>query len=127
MSRPPRRIVPAVGGNTPAIRLNSVLLPAPFGPMMPSTSPGRTASERSSITRSLPKLRLSPATSNSTWLAAVGHRFGMATERDFGHAGVVHDHQFQRPFRPLAPLAGNDRGRRGIRERSFAEVDRPDD
>src|SRR3954466_8605953 len=103
MSRPHKRIVPAMGGSTPAIRLNSVLLPAPFGPMMPSTSPGQTASERSSITRSLPKLRLSPATSSSTPLAAVGHRLGMAAKRDFGHTGVVHDHQFQRPFRSLAP------------------------
>ena len=48
MSRPSRRIVPASGARPPAIRLNSVVLPAPFGPMMPSASPGRNAKDRCS-------------------------------------------------------------------------------
>src|ERR1700681_1218923 len=40
--RPFRRISPASGASPPAIRLKSVVLPAPFGPMMPSASPGAT-------------------------------------------------------------------------------------
>ena len=36
---PSKTISPDVGGSTPAIRLNSVLLPAPFGPIRPSNSP----------------------------------------------------------------------------------------
>ena len=34
-SMPSKRIVPASACTVPAIRLNSVVLPAPFGPMMP--------------------------------------------------------------------------------------------
>ena len=34
-SRPSSVSVPDVGGSRPEIRLNSVVLPAPFGPMMP--------------------------------------------------------------------------------------------
>ena len=34
-SRPSSVRVPDVGGSRPEIRLNSVVLPAPFGPMMP--------------------------------------------------------------------------------------------
>ena len=52
-----------VGVRPPAIRLNSVVLPAPFGPMMPSASPGATTRSRSSATLSEPKLFFRPATS----------------------------------------------------------------
>src|SRR5918996_4087590 len=53
MSRPSYRTVPASARNSPATRFNSVVLPAPFGPTMPSAS-SATANERSSITRSAP-------------------------------------------------------------------------
>ena len=45
-----------VGARPPAIRLNSVVLPAPFGPMMPTASPGAIARSRSSATMIEPKL-----------------------------------------------------------------------
>jgi hypothetical protein len=38
-SRPPIQISPDVGFRLPAIRLNSVVLPAPFGPISPTISP----------------------------------------------------------------------------------------
>ena len=41
MSWPSKRTVPLSGRSSPVIRLNSVDLPAPFGPMMPSASPAR--------------------------------------------------------------------------------------
>ena len=40
-SRPNSSIVPVVGGNSPAMTLNSVVLPAPFGPRIARRSPGR--------------------------------------------------------------------------------------
>ena len=40
MSAPSKRTRPAVGGSVPVIRLNSVVLPAPFGPIRPRISPG---------------------------------------------------------------------------------------
>ena len=39
------RSCPAVGCRLPASRLNSVVLPAPFGPISPSISPRRSASD----------------------------------------------------------------------------------
>ena len=41
-SRPPKRILPEDGRYTPVIRLNSVVLPAPFGPITPTILPGST-------------------------------------------------------------------------------------
>ena len=40
-------MLPASLGSTPATHSNSVVLPAPFGPISPSTSPGRTDSDTS--------------------------------------------------------------------------------
>ena len=45
--RPSTVIDPVSHGSTPAMHSNSVVLPAPFGPISPSTSPGRTESETS--------------------------------------------------------------------------------
>ena len=39
-SRPNRRMFPASGRNSPVIRLKSVGLPAPLGPMISRRSPG---------------------------------------------------------------------------------------
>ena len=36
---PSKTILPVLTGNTPVIKLNNVVLPAPFGPMTPKTSP----------------------------------------------------------------------------------------
>ena len=41
----------------PEIRSNSVVLPAPFGPMSPTTSPGATVNDTSSTARMPPKRR----------------------------------------------------------------------
>ena len=45
---PSRKTWPAVGGNTPAMMLNRVDLPAPFGPIRPVIDPAATVSEQSS-------------------------------------------------------------------------------
>ena len=41
-TRPEIRTLPSVGRRTRAITFMSVVLPAPFRPMMPTDSPGRT-------------------------------------------------------------------------------------
>src|SRR5919108_5782023 len=53
-SRPNSSMRPAVTGKAPATRLNSVVLPAPLGPMRARRSPGRTASSTPSTARSPP-------------------------------------------------------------------------
>ena len=47
-------MVPALGAVAPVISENSVVLPAPFGPMMPSASPSAIDSETPSVTTSEP-------------------------------------------------------------------------
>src|SRR5690348_4710084 len=53
--------LPAVGLIAPAINPTSVDLPAPFGPMTPSTSPWRTATLRLSTAGKPPKRLLRPS------------------------------------------------------------------
>src|SRR6266571_9150829 len=54
MSRPNSRIDPLSGASSPVMRLKSVVLPAPLGPMISRRSPGSTASATSRVTRSPP-------------------------------------------------------------------------
>src|SRR5262245_43318311 len=47
----------------PAIARSVVVLPAPFGPTSPSTSPGLTANDSSRTAANVPKILVSPVTS----------------------------------------------------------------
>src|SRR6266498_2693131 len=51
---PRNTISPDVSGSAPEIRLNIVLLPAPFGPMRPRISPHRIENDRSLTATSPP-------------------------------------------------------------------------
>ena len=53
-SRPCSSTLPAVGRRSPESRLKSVVLPAPFGPMIPTNSPAETSSETSATIRAPP-------------------------------------------------------------------------
>src|SRR5258706_10144571 len=57
-SSPRNRTRPASARKSPLMRLNSVVLPAPLGPRMPSVSPRVTDNEMPSVTLSAPKLLL---------------------------------------------------------------------
>src|SRR5438105_3931022 len=57
---------PAVGARMPAIRLSSVVLPDPFGPKIPTISPGAIDNETSETALSPPKRFVSSITSSST-------------------------------------------------------------
>jgi hypothetical protein len=54
MSSPPTWIVPLVGWRIPAIMRIVVVLPAPFGPSSPNSSPRGTSSEMPSTAVNLP-------------------------------------------------------------------------
>ena len=56
------RAEPSSASSTPFSTLNSVVLPAPFGPMMPRISPSATEKLTSLTARSPPKARDSPST-----------------------------------------------------------------
>ena len=55
-----RSRVPASGASSPVTRLNTVVLPAPFGPMMLTSSPSLTASDSALTAVTPPKRRVSP-------------------------------------------------------------------
>ena len=59
-SPPNSSTVPAVGGNSPEIRLNSVVLPAPFGPRIARRSPGGRPGRRPATATTPPKRRPTP-------------------------------------------------------------------
>ena len=58
-------IVPAAGATNPQIALNSVVLPAPFGPITPSTWPRSTPSETFSSAMIPPNLTVRSQTARS--------------------------------------------------------------
>src|SRR3954464_1319057 len=62
MSWPPKKMRPASGASSPASWPISVLLPAPFGPMMACSSPAGTTSEMSSDATMPPKRLLKCST-----------------------------------------------------------------
>src|ERR1051325_3180672 len=72
MSRPSRKIAPAVGRSTPVRRLISVVLPAPFGPISAWRAPFWTASETSSVATMPPKFFSSPLVSSTGGIGLSG-------------------------------------------------------
>ena len=54
MSWPPTVIVPVVGAWMPTMQRSVEVLPAPFGPIRPTTSPGPTRNEKSSTALNVP-------------------------------------------------------------------------
>src|SRR5699024_8781740 len=61
---PSQRTEPSSARTNPQITLNSVVLPAPLGPITPTTSPGPTVSDTPSSAVSPPKRTVTPATSS---------------------------------------------------------------
>src|SRR3954470_18644646 len=59
-SAPRNSIVPDVGGTSPQMTLNSVVLPAPFGPRIARRSPWTTSRSTPSTARSPPNRRPTP-------------------------------------------------------------------
>src|ERR1700761_6156848 len=65
MSRPASETLPASGARWPVSWLISVVLPAPFGPMMACSSPLATSIETLSVARMPPNRRTSFSTRSS--------------------------------------------------------------
>src|ERR1700693_604170 len=126
MSTPLRRIKPAAGRSSPAMRLTSVDLPAPFGPMMPTASPGAMARSRWAAACTEPKdlerRRISriialiangagrcPAPHRPDYRGS-GDRLHLAADRDRGRGLIVGDDDVVLVAPLDAPLGG-DQGR----------------
>src|SRR5258707_7563809 len=63
--RPAREISPEPGDRSPEMRPNRLVLPAPFGPTIPTTSPGPTANDRSSAMTTRPNRFVTLSSSSS--------------------------------------------------------------
>src|SRR5258705_11316460 len=68
MSSPAKRTRPESGRTSPASCAMSVVLPAPFGPMIACVSPSRTSRSMPSLARSAPKLLARPRTSRRLFI-----------------------------------------------------------
>src|SRR6266508_3893190 len=90
MSRPNRRTRPEVSGISPLMRRKSVVLPAPFGPMMPRRSPSATVRLAPRTASSPPNRRVTSSHSR----AAVGAVAGIGSAPDDA------EHAEQPPRRP---------------------------
>jgi len=66
ISRPLNWMRPELGDISPEIRRNSVVFPAPLGPMIERSSPVRTLRVTSCTAARLPKLRQSPSVRSRT-------------------------------------------------------------
>src|SRR5712671_983793 len=80
MSSPAKRIRPASGRRLPASWPISVVLPAPFGPMIACVSPSRTSRSMPSLARRAPKFLARPLTSS------------IGLVEDAGEAALEEDH-----------------------------------
>src|SRR6516162_3165524 len=114
--RPAKRTSPAPGARSPEMRPNRLVLPAPFGPTIPTTSPGPTAKDRSSAMTTRPNrfVTLSSSSSGSVIRLWVG---GVEVSRDLRLRlqRVVHDLGHHRELCPLLPLDAHRRSDRHAR------------
>src|SRR5882672_693971 len=118
MSSPAKRTRPESGRSSPASCAMSVVLPAPFGPMIACVSPSRTSRSMPSLARSAPKLFVRPPTSR---------RLFMLVEQP-GEAAPEEQHREheQRPEDDL-PMRSPPREQVFEREQRKGAEHRPDD
>src|SRR5215207_4739480 len=82
MSHPSNRTFPASGVSSPVTRLKTVVLPAPLGPMMLTSSPSATVSAKSLTAVTPPKRRVRPVSSSSAVIASHGPEQALRAEAD---------------------------------------------
>src|SRR5262245_37843029 len=137
MSAPSNSTRPESGATVPVAMPNSVVLPAPFGPMMPSASPWSNARSRRSATTTAPNRlemlsRLRIGIETATWPgrarpwrgASLAQRLQLAADRNFRRRTVGGDHQFGLVARAL-PLAGNQWRLGDVLDRLAGPLHRP--
>jgi hypothetical protein len=78
-SSPSKKIRPLVGARKPLTTLNSVVLPAPFGPISPLSSPRRT--QRHVGQARPPNCLVTLSIRSMSWLHRIGSRAGTRVQR----------------------------------------------
>src|SRR5262252_5534068 len=128
IARSPNEITPASGGRSPEMRPNRLVLPAPFGPTIPTVSPAPTLSEICSAMTTRPNrfVTLSSWSSELVIRSLVG-RLQVAGDLRLRLQRVVDHLGLERVLGALLPLdahrRGNGHARRGRLARG--EVERP--
>src|SRR5450755_3036774 len=114
--RPARRTSPALGARSPEMRPNRLVLPAPFGPTIPTVSPAWTVRERSSATTTRPNRLVTPSSWSSGFVirSRVG-RQQVAGDLRVRLQRVVDDLGLQRVCGALLPLDADRRRDRDAR------------
>src|SRR6516162_6895195 len=127
--RPAKRTSPAPGARSPEMRPNRLVLPAPFGPTIPTTSPGPTASDRSSAMTTRPNRFVTCSRSSSGLvISSLVGRLQVGGDLRLRLQRVVDDLRLDRELGPLLPLDANGRGDRHARGGTAGgEVQRPCD
>src|SRR6266702_3423972 len=108
------------------MRPNRLVLPAPFGPTIPTMSPEPMLNDKLSATTTLPKLFVTPSSSSRTVPAASGiRRLELCLDLHVRVQGVVHDLHLERELaRGLLPLDADRRDDAHARGRAAGEVER---
>src|SRR5690349_19119535 len=88
-SWPSTRPPPASGCKRPASIRRLVVLPPPFAPMSPATSPAATASERSATAVRAPNRRVRPVTATAGCVSML--RIQKSAEHVLGGFGAEHE------------------------------------
>src|SRR6266516_5886276 len=125
--RPPKEIAPAPGDRSPEMRPNRLVLPAPFGPTIPTTSPAPTASDRSSAMTTRPNrfVTLSSSSSGLVIRSLVG-RQEVGSDLRLRLQRVVNYLRLNRELGALLPLDADRWGDRHARRgTSGGEIQRP--
>src|ERR1700751_6382861 len=101
------------------MRPNRLVLPAPFGPTIPTTSPGPTANDRFSAMTARPN-RFGTSSSSSSGLVIRSLVGGLQVGGDLGSRlqGVVDDLGLDRGLGPLLALDADPRGGGPARRRA---------
>src|ERR1700756_4248339 len=90
--RPEKETLPAPGDRSPEMRPNRLVLPAPFGPTIPTVSPGPTANDRSSAMTTRPNRFVTPSSCSSVSVIRSFFRWlKRGSERYVRHQRIVDD------------------------------------
>src|SRR5580658_1243545 len=109
--RPAKETVPAPGARSPEMRPNRLVLPAPFGPTIPTTSPGPTVNDRSSAMTTRPNRFVTLSSSSRGFVIRSGvGRHEVGRDLRLREQGVVDDLELQRVLGALLPLHAGRRG-----------------
>src|SRR4029453_8178831 len=136
MSAPWKRMVPASARTSPPIRLKTVVLPAPLGPMMPSTSRTPTVRETPSAARTAPNALETRSSARTSVTGTSAGRAGsgrsaeqlqLAAGGHLGGGAVVDHHQLVLVLLATHPLPSDQRRPRHVLDGALAPGHRTHD